>query len=87
MLKAFVIVLGALAFAEPVAAKDAQRSAADQKQCEGQFKAADLNNDGVLTTNEIGNVKQTLPSSLVNKNRIARHEFMLACGRSASRTP
>lgn len=40
--------------------------AADQKQCADQLKAADLNNDGVLSRTEIGNARQSLPSSLAN---------------------
>ena len=58
--------------------------AAAQKQCADQFKAADINNDGVLSSTEIGNAKQTLPASLANKNRITRKEFMSVCAKNAS---
>ena len=58
--------------------------AADQKQCADQFKAADINNDGVLSSTEIGNAKQTLPASLANKKRVTRKEFMSVCAKNAS---
>jgi hypothetical protein len=58
--------------------------AADQKQCADQFKAADINNDGVLSSTEIGNAKQTLPASLANKKRVTRKEFMSVCAKTAS---
>jgi len=58
--------------------------AADQRPCGERFKAADLNNDGVLTGNEIGNAKLNLPSSLAGKSRITRDGFMAACAGSAS---
>jgi Ca2+-binding EF-hand superfamily protein len=57
--------------------------AADQKQCADQFKAADLNNDGVLSRTEIGNAQQALPSSLANKERVTRKEFMAVCSKGA----
>ena len=59
-------------------------SAADQKQCADQFKAADINNDGVLSSTEIGNAKQTLPASLTAKKRVTRKEFMSVCEKNAS---
>jgi hypothetical protein len=58
--------------------------AADQKQCADQFKAADLDN-GVLSSAEIGNAKQTLPSSLANKDRVTRKQFMAVCSKGASK--
>jgi Ca2+-binding EF-hand superfamily protein len=59
-------------------------SAADQKQCEDRFKAADIDNDGALSRTELGNAKQSMPASLANKDRVTREEFMAACTRSAS---
>jgi len=59
--------------------------AADQKQCADQFKAADLDNDGVLNRTEIGNARQSLPSSLANKERVTRKEFMAVCSKGATR--
>ena len=59
--------------------------AANQKQCTDQFKAADLNNDGVLSRTEIGNAKSSLPSSLANKDRVTRKEFMAVCSKRAAR--
>ena len=82
MLKMTYLVLAATLLASPAAAQDAKRVAADQKQCADQFKAADLNNDGVLTRVEIGNAKQVLPASLANKDRITRQEFMATCAKT-----
>ena len=65
-------------------AQNAQRTGADEKQCADQFKAADLNNDGVLDRTELGNAKQTLPSSLANKGRVTRQQFMVVCAKNAS---
>ena len=79
-----LLAVGTL-FALPANAQNAQRIAADQKQCADQFKAADLDNDGVLSRTEIGNAKQTLPASLANKDRITREEFMAVCSKGASK--
>jgi hypothetical protein len=35
--------------------------AADQKQCANQFKAADLNNDGVIVRSEMGSAPNMIP--------------------------
>jgi len=80
-----LVVVGAL-FALPANAQNTQRTTADQKQCSDQFKAADLNNDGVLSRTEIGNAKQTLPSSLANQDRITRKQFMAVCSKGASKS-
>jgi Ca2+-binding EF-hand superfamily protein len=80
-----LLVVGAL-FALPANAQNTQRITADQKQCSDQFKAADLNNDGVLSRTEIGNAKQTLPSSLANQDRITRKQFMAVCSKGASKS-
>jgi hypothetical protein len=71
MLKMTYLLLAAAIVALPAVAQDAKRTAADQKQCADQFKAADLNNDGVLSRTEIGNAKQRLPSSIATRDRIA----------------
>ena len=80
-----LLVVGAL-FALPANAQNTRRIPADQKQCSDQFKAADLNNDGVLSRTEIGNAKQTLPSSLANQDRITRKQFMAVCSKGASKS-
>lgn len=77
MLKSISLLLALGMLALPVAA-------ADQKQCEDRFKAANIDNDGALSRTEIGNAKQSMPSSLANKDRVTREEFMAACTRSAS---
>jgi hypothetical protein len=77
MLKSVSLLLVLAALAMPVAA-------ADQKQCADRFKAADLNNDGALSRDEIGSAKQTLPSSLTKKDRVTRQEFMAACSKNGS---
>jgi hypothetical protein len=56
----------------------------DEKQCAEQFKAADLDNDGVLRASEIGSFKQNLPASFANKDKVTRAEFMAVCGKKAS---
>jgi hypothetical protein len=53
--------------------------AADQATCADQFKAADLNNDGMLSSTEIGNAKNKLPASIASKDRVSRTDFMAAC--------
>jgi hypothetical protein len=57
--------------------------AADQKQCADQFKAADLNNDGVIVKSEMGSSPSMIPASLSNKARISRKEYMAACTKEA----
>jgi hypothetical protein len=56
----------------------------DEKQCAEQFKAADLDNNGVLSGSEIASFKQNLPASLTNKDQVTRAEFMAVCGKKAS---
>lgn len=80
-----LLAAGAL-FALPATAQETRRVAADQKQCADQFKAADLDNDGVLSRTEIGNAKQTLPSSLANKDRVTRKQFMAVCSKGAAKS-
>jgi hypothetical protein len=84
MLKTTCVVLAATLLALPAAAQDRDRAAAAQKQCDDQFKAADLNNDGVLSRTELGNAKQALPAALANKSRLTRKEFMDACSKNAT---
>ncbi|MFZ0853636.1 MAG: hypothetical protein WAO08_31125 [Hyphomicrobiaceae bacterium] len=60
-------------------------AAADQKQCADQFKAADLNNDGTIVRSEMGNAAGTMPTSLNNKSRISRKEYMAACAKDATK--
>jgi hypothetical protein len=85
MLKIFSVALVATAmFLGPATAQQTKPMAADQKQCADQFKAADLNNDGVLSRTEIGNAQQTLPASLANKDRVTRVQFMAVCSKNAS---
>ena len=57
--------------------------AASSKQCTDQFKAADLNNDGVIDRSEMGSARDTIPASLNNKNRITKKEYMSACSKVA----
>ena len=59
--------------------------AADQKQCADQFKAADLNNDGTIVRSEMGNAAGSIPTSLNNKSRISRKEYMAACAKNATK--
>jgi hypothetical protein len=82
MLKTMTLILGTAIFALPALAQNTKPVAADQKQCTDQFKAADINNDGVLDRTEIGNAKQTLPASLSNKDRVTRTEFMAVCSKT-----
>jgi Ca2+-binding EF-hand superfamily protein len=84
MLKTMSLLLAATMFALPAIAQSAKPAAANQKQCADQFKAADINNDGMLSRTEIGNAQQTLPASLANKDRVTRSEFMTVCSKSAS---
>jgi Ca2+-binding EF-hand superfamily protein len=83
MLKTISLVLTAALFVLPAFAQNTKPVAADQKQCDDQFKAADINNDGVLDRTEIGSAKQTLPASLSNKDRVTRTEFMAVCPKNA----
>jgi len=53
--------------------------AADQATCADQFKAADLNNDGMLSSSEIGNAKDKVPAAIAGKDRVNRTDFMAAC--------
>lgn len=59
--------------------------AADQKQCADQFKAADLNNDGVIVRSEMGSSPNMIPASISNKSRITRKEYMAACTKLAAK--
>ncbi len=77
------ILIAALVFALPIAAHSAV--ALDQKKCADQFKAADLNNDGVIDRSEMGNARRTIPQSLTNKSRISRKDYVSACGKLAAK--
>jgi hypothetical protein len=83
MLKIALFLITATLFALPADAQTRQ-PAADQKQCADKFKAADLNNDGVLSSSEMGNAKQTVPAAVANKDRLTQTEFMAACSKGAS---
>jgi EF hand len=78
------IVLLFLAAATASFPVHAQNTPIDEKQCADQFRAADLDNDGVLSASEIGNFKQNLPASVANKDKVTRTEFMAVCGKKAS---
>jgi Ca2+-binding EF-hand superfamily protein len=84
MLKTISLLLTATVFGLPAFAQNTQPTAADQQQGDDQFRAADLNNDGVLDRTKIGSAKQTLPVSLSNKDRVTRTEFMAVCSKKAS---
>src|SRR5262245_36840886 len=83
MFKSVLFLIAGTLFALPAIAQTRQ-PAAGQKQCADQFKAADLNNDGVLSSSEIGNAKQTVPAAVANKDRVTQTEFMVACSKGAS---
>jgi hypothetical protein len=74
-----MLKLASVILAAAVGTMSAPALAATQMQCADQFKAADLNNDGVLSGSEIGNAKPTIPASLANKPSITRQEFLAAC--------
>jgi hypothetical protein len=78
------LLLVAASFASPTLAQSTKPAAADQQRCADQFKAADIDNNGVLSRTEIGNAKQTLPASVADKNQVTRAEFMTLCSKSAS---
>ena len=82
MPRSLCIVLFSLLLILPAGAQT--RAPIDEKQCAEQFRAADINNDGVLTAAEIGTFKQSLPTSVANKERVSRADFMAVCGKKAS---
>ncbi len=84
MLKNVLFFVATAMFTLPAVAQNSKQVATDQKQCADQFKAADLNNDGVLSSSEIGNAKQTIPVPLANKDRVTRSEFMAVCSKNVS---
>jgi hypothetical protein len=85
MLKSTICLLAvAAACTVPAVAQGSKQTATDKKQCEDQFKAVDIDNNGELSSTEIGNAKPALPASLTNKDRVTRSEFMGVCGKRAS---
>jgi hypothetical protein len=56
--------------------------AADAATYAEQFRAADLNNDAVLSRSEIGDAKSKLPSGISERDYITRTDFMAACTNS-----
>jgi hypothetical protein len=58
----------------------APRIAVSDGRCLDQFAAADLDNDGVLSDDEIGNAGFAMPSSVANRATVALDEF-LACSK------
>ena len=56
--------------------------AAEAATCAEQFRAADLNNDGVLSRTEIGNAKGGVPAAISKRDQITRTDFMAACTNS-----
>ena len=82
---AVLLLIGAVAFVMGhTASAQAPKAATDEKQCADQFKAADINNDGVLSSTEIGNAKGKLPASLEGKDKVSRTDFLAVCGKRAS---
>ena len=59
--------------------------AADQKRCAEQFRAADLNNDGMIVSSEMGSAPNMIPASQNNKSRISRKEYMAACTKEGAK--
>ena len=82
MFRTAYLIVAIMMLASPASAQSGKPM--NQKQCEGQFKTADINNDGLLSSTEIGNAKQNLPASIVNKDRVSRADFMAICGKRAS---
>jgi hypothetical protein len=76
------LLLAATLLALPANAQTAAPT--DEKQCADQFKAADINNDGVLSSSEIGNAQHNLPASIASKDSVTRSDFMAVCGKKAS---
>ena len=82
MLRTRYLVVAITMIALPAAAQSGKPM--NQNQCEDQFKAADINNHGLLSSTEIGNAKRSLPTSIANKDRVSKADFMAICGKRAS---
>ena len=62
----------------PVVAQE--QKASSDSECADRFKAADRNNDGVLTITEIPNFKE-MPPSLAKESLVSRHQFIATCAK------
>ena len=77
-----LMLLAILGHFSPVLPQNAtSKAAASTSECRDRFIEADLNNDGVLSRAEIGNVTFAFPPSLANKDRVTRGEFLAACAK------
>ena len=68
----------------PALSQDEKAAAASESECADKFKAADINNDGVLTITEIPKAQQMPPALAKEKSLVSRHEFMAACAKMPS---
>ena len=83
---AILVAIMTAAVALPAARSQAGSMPASPSTCELSFKLADLNNDGVLTMNELGNEPFLLPASLPGDHPITIAEFVAACMTNAPRS-
>jgi len=67
----------------PALSQDEKTSATSESECADRFKAADINNDGVLTRTEIPSAQQ-MPPALAKESLVSRQEFMAACAKMPS---
>lgn len=64
------------AFAQTATPSGEARSLAD---CQSNFKAADMNGDGVLSKSEMDASAKVVPAALSSMDSISMSQFMLEC--------
>ena len=78
MLRTNLVFAVILSMVIPVLAQDDKKIGSSESECADRFKAADVNNDNVLTPTEIPNAQQ-LPPTLAKESLISRKEYLAAC--------
>jgi hypothetical protein len=84
--------VASFAFAIPATAQQTDKSippsglAQNQAECLAQFNAADINNDGVLSREEVSQFKTNLPTEFGGKTDLNRQEFLASCEATAKRS-
>jgi hypothetical protein len=83
-----VVAVASFAFAIPATAQQTDKNIppGGLAQNQAQFNAADINNDGVLSREEVSQSKTNLPTEFGGKTDLNRQEFLASCEATAKRS-
>jgi Ca2+-binding EF-hand superfamily protein len=81
---ATIAALAAVTLAVPASAQAPREPgiAQSEAECQGLFRTADTNGDGVLSPSEISEARPLIPTQLSGREDISQEEFLTACRNS-----